>query len=146
MTELDHAFEIILEWKARRMLNADYQASIGAPSADGSFKVGAIDAMVYMTWLPWLDSIGRRLIIPTGLHMLFGKGSSTGSATAVLNRRRRRHPVNRLPIPVVPRRRVSNAGRVEYSSVLYPPTTIEQREQVPDRSRPHGGRHMILHG
>jgi hypothetical protein len=47
MTELDHAFEMILEWKARRMLNADYQASIGAPSADGSFKVGAIDAMVY---------------------------------------------------------------------------------------------------
>jgi hypothetical protein len=38
---------MILEWKARRMLNADYQASIGAPSADGSFKVGAIDAMVY---------------------------------------------------------------------------------------------------
>lgn len=47
MTELDRAFEMILEWKARRMLNADYQASIGAPSADGSFKVGAIDAMVY---------------------------------------------------------------------------------------------------
>jgi hypothetical protein len=47
MTELDRAFEMILEWKARRMLNADYQASIGAPSADGSFKTGAIDAMVY---------------------------------------------------------------------------------------------------
>jgi hypothetical protein len=47
MTELDRAFEMILEWKARRMLNADYQASIGASSADGSFKVGAIDAMVY---------------------------------------------------------------------------------------------------
>ncbi len=47
MTELDHAFEMILEWKARRMLNADYQGSIGASSADGSFKVGAIDAMVY---------------------------------------------------------------------------------------------------
>ncbi len=47
MTELDRAFEMILEWKARRMLNADYQASIGAPSADGAFKVGAIDAMVY---------------------------------------------------------------------------------------------------
>ena len=47
MTELDRAFEMILEWKARRMLNADYQASIGASSADGAFKVGAIDAMVY---------------------------------------------------------------------------------------------------
>jgi len=47
MTELDRAFEMILEWKARRMLNADYQANIGASSADGAFKVGAIDAMVY---------------------------------------------------------------------------------------------------
>ena len=47
MTELDRAFEMILEWKARKMFNADYQASIGATSADGSFKIGAIDAMVY---------------------------------------------------------------------------------------------------
>mgnify|MGYP001767156231 CR=1 FL=1 len=47
MTELDRAFEMILEWKARKMFNADYQASIGAASADGSFKIGAIDAMVY---------------------------------------------------------------------------------------------------
>ena len=47
MTELDRAFEMILEWKARRMLYADYQASIGAASYDRSFKVGAIDAMVY---------------------------------------------------------------------------------------------------
>ena len=47
MTELDRAFETILEWKARRMLYADYQASIGADSADRSFKIGAIDAMVY---------------------------------------------------------------------------------------------------
>ena len=46
MTELDRAFETILEWKARRMLYADYQANIGAPM-DRSFKVGAIDAMVY---------------------------------------------------------------------------------------------------
>ncbi len=47
MTELDRAFEMILEWKARRMLYADYQASIGASTYDRSFKVGAIDAMVY---------------------------------------------------------------------------------------------------
>jgi hypothetical protein len=47
MTELDRAFEMILEWKARRMLYADYQASIGAATYDRSFKVGAIDAMVY---------------------------------------------------------------------------------------------------
>ncbi|MDM7998828.1 MAG: hypothetical protein QUS33_02205 [Dehalococcoidia bacterium] len=47
MTDLDRAFEMILEWKARRMLNADYQASIGASSTDGAFKIGAIDAMVY---------------------------------------------------------------------------------------------------
>ena len=47
MTELDRAFEMILEWKARRMLNADYQASVGATSADGAFKVGAVDALVY---------------------------------------------------------------------------------------------------
>lgn len=49
LTELDRAFEMILEWKARRMLYADYQASVGAATAsyDRSFKVGAIDAMVY---------------------------------------------------------------------------------------------------
>lgn len=47
MTELDRAFEMILEWKARKMFNADYQASIGATPADGSFKIGAVDAMVY---------------------------------------------------------------------------------------------------
>lgn len=47
MTELDRAFETILEWKARRMLYADYQANIGASGMDRSFKVGAIDAMVY---------------------------------------------------------------------------------------------------
>lgn len=47
MTELDRAFEMILEWKARRMLYADYQATIGATTYDRSFKIGAIDAMVY---------------------------------------------------------------------------------------------------
>lgn len=47
MTELDRAFEMILEWKARRLLYSDYQATIGAGTFDRSFKVGAIDAMVY---------------------------------------------------------------------------------------------------
>ncbi len=47
MTELDRAFELILEWKARRLLYADYQATIGAATFDRSFKIGAIDAMVY---------------------------------------------------------------------------------------------------
>ena len=47
MTELDRAFETILEWKARKLLGADYREKVGTASDEISFKLGAIDAMIY---------------------------------------------------------------------------------------------------
>ena len=47
MTELDRAFETILEWKARKLLGSDYREKVGVSADDLSFKLGAIDAMIY---------------------------------------------------------------------------------------------------
>lgn len=48
MTELDQAFEKVLLWKAQKMVRADYSEAIGLVQADEqSFKVGAVDAMVF---------------------------------------------------------------------------------------------------
>lgn len=47
MTELDRAFETILEWKAKKLLGADYREKVGSASDELSFKLGAIDAMIY---------------------------------------------------------------------------------------------------
>jgi hypothetical protein len=47
VTELDRAFETILEWKARKLLGADYREKVGDASDEISFKLGAIDAMIY---------------------------------------------------------------------------------------------------
>jgi hypothetical protein len=47
MTELDRAFETILEWKARKLLGSDYREKVGGAADEVSFKLGAIDAMIY---------------------------------------------------------------------------------------------------
>ncbi|MFA5055614.1 MAG: hypothetical protein WC562_05510 [Dehalococcoidia bacterium] len=47
MTELDRAFETILEWKARKLLGSDYREKVFIDSDEMSFKLGAIDAMIY---------------------------------------------------------------------------------------------------
>jgi hypothetical protein len=47
VTELDRAFETILEWKARKLLGADYREKVVADSDEMSFKLGAVDAMIY---------------------------------------------------------------------------------------------------
>jgi len=47
VTELDRAFETILEWKARKLLGSDYREKVGVSADDLSFKLGAIDAMIY---------------------------------------------------------------------------------------------------
>jgi len=47
VTELDRAFETILEWKARKLLGSDYREKVGGAADEMSFKLGAIDAMIY---------------------------------------------------------------------------------------------------
>jgi len=47
VTELDRAFETILEWKARKLLGSDYREKVGSAADEVSFKLGAIDAMIY---------------------------------------------------------------------------------------------------
>lgn len=47
MTELDRAFETILEWKAKKLMGADYREKVGTASDELSFKLGAVDAMIY---------------------------------------------------------------------------------------------------
>jgi len=47
VTELDRAFETILEWKARKLLGSDYREKVFTESDEMSFKLGAIDAMIY---------------------------------------------------------------------------------------------------
>ena len=47
MTELDKALESVLLWKAKKMVDADYQEQVGIPQRDDRFKLGAIDAMVF---------------------------------------------------------------------------------------------------
>ena len=47
MTELDKAFESVLLWKAKKMLAADYQESVGVTQPDDRFNVGAVDAMIF---------------------------------------------------------------------------------------------------
>ncbi len=47
MTELDKVLESVLLWKAKKMVDADYQEQVGIPQRDDRFKLGAIDAMVF---------------------------------------------------------------------------------------------------
>ncbi len=47
MTELDKAFASVLLWKAKKVVDVDYQEQVGILQPADRFKVGAIDAMVF---------------------------------------------------------------------------------------------------